>query len=125
MCYHRLYIFTTCGHSLFHLQPLQPCRKKSSIPPYTTCAPLAHPYQSLKIHRLCLACTRQRDALIAQIESGQEIRFEDWRWRVAYRSPIADEESWRTWGDDGGAKDMGMRKKRTDGGLLRVGFGGS
>ncbi|OCK85131.1 hypothetical protein K432DRAFT_377971 [Lepidopterella palustris CBS 459.81] len=25
MCYHRLYIFTTCGHSSFALHPLPPC----------------------------------------------------------------------------------------------------
>lgn len=110
MCYHRLYIFSTCGHSLFLPQPLLLCKSASlssttNDPPSssassTTCEPRAHPYQSLRIHRLCARCEQRRSLLLAEVEnSGSEVKFEPWRWKVAYQNPSAEGEAWKRWGD--------------------------
>ncbi|KAF2808609.1 uncharacterized protein BDZ99DRAFT_572444 [Mytilinidion resinicola] len=133
MCYHRLYIFTTCGHSCYATYPILPCdavrnaprdptKSSSEItkplpvarpsqPPsspifsdeplnkgkgkekaqtdVTSCpGPQSHPLQSLRLHRLCAVCTRRRDALLCEVESGHVVRFEDWRWKVKYQSQL-------------------------------------
>jgi len=172
MCYHCLYIFTTCGHSTFAIHPLLPCAAsyfqprrtldtkplpdlviKSSSPTSPNSkpraassmassskplfadpgtgnrgkgkepifpdvkrqengchGPRAHPFQSFRIYRFCAVCTRRRNALLAKVEEGKEVRFEDWRWKVKYQSPRADEGRWKDWGSVG--EVMGWRVRR-------------
>ncbi|KAF2498828.1 hypothetical protein BU16DRAFT_558871 [Lophium mytilinum] len=131
MCYHRLYIFSTCGHSCYATYPILPCDavrnaprrptnssseitkplpvarpsrspaapifqdelldkgkgKETTRAVVTSCpGPQSHPLQSVRLHRLCAVCTRRRDALLAEVESGRVVRFEDWRWKVKYHS---------------------------------------
>jgi len=120
MCYHALYIFTTCGHSLFTPPPLLPCSlatlPSNSTPSSTTsiptCHPRAHPYRSKKLDRLCAACHRRRTLYLQQVEEGnaEEVKVPDWKWRVAYRSPAAEAESWRSWGEAGGIGGSGWER---------------
>ncbi|XTI95861.1 hypothetical protein V2W45_1449562 [Cenococcum geophilum] len=72
--------------------------------------PRAHPFQSFRIYRLCAVRTRRRNALLAKVEEGKEVRFEDWRWKVKYQSPRADEGRWKDWGSVG--EVMGWRVRR-------------
>ena len=72
--------------------------------------PHAHPFQSFRIYRLCAVCTRRRNALLAKVEEGKEVRFEDWRWRVKYQSPRADEGRRKDRGNVG--EVMGWRVRR-------------
>lgn len=76
---------------------------------------------------MCLHCEQRRDALLTEAEDGVAVRFEDWKWRVAYRNPKAEEDAWKHWGDRdgdvlgcGGGNGKGKRNL----GLLRVGFSG-
>ena len=62
---------------------------------------------------------RRRNALLAKVEEGREVRFEDWRWKVKYQSPRADEGRWKDWGSVG--EVMGGRR---EGSGLEVGFRG-
>ncbi|OCK97076.1 uncharacterized protein K441DRAFT_606723 [Cenococcum geophilum 1.58] len=121
MGYHYLYIFTTCGHSTFATHPLLPCAASHSqprrtldikpLPDLNGChGPRAHPFQSFRIYRLCAVRTRRRNALLAKVEEGKEVRFEDWRWKVKYQSPRADEGRWKDWGSVG--EVMGWRVRR-------------
>ncbi|KAF1989714.1 hypothetical protein K402DRAFT_390682 [Aulographum hederae CBS 113979] len=148
MCYHRLYIFTTCGHSIFISPPLLPCPTYHAYASPSThgnhdlfppnCKPTAHPFKSLRLERLCFTCSQRRALLLeAAEENSTEVRIEETKWKVAYRSPAAEEESWRHWGDEEMGMGQGTRamgewkmkrdKKRGDrnSGLLRVGFGGN
>jgi len=129
MCYHALYIFTTCGHSLFTPPPLLPCSLASlpsdflsSLSAFsTTCHPRAHPYRSRKLDRLCVACARRRSMYLHEVEDGnaEAVKVPDWKWRVAYRSSAAEAESWRSWGEAGGIGGSGwegeeVKKKREE-----------
>ncbi|KAK4995438.1 hypothetical protein LTR66_004737 [Elasticomyces elasticus] len=100
MCYHRLYIYDTCGHSFFSNIPLSVCRH-ASISPFAsfskTCDIRAHPFQSVKLEKLCAQCQRQRDMLLTAVEQDQIVRFEEWRWKVSYRSPAAAQNGWLSW----------------------------
>ncbi len=115
MCYHRLYIFSICGHSLYAPTPLLLC-KDSAIPPdapaSAACTPRAHPFQSLRIHRLCALCDRRRSALLAEVERDREIKFDQWRWKVAYQNPAAEQEAWKRWGS--GCQDVAERFRRRE-----------
>lgn len=77
----------------------------------------------------------RRENLLTSLESGQqEVRFDTWRWKVAYRNPAIESEAWKHWGDDGaahgtvGVQEMERRmealrrEKRGAGGVVRVGF---
>lgn len=92
MCYHKLYIFTTCGHSTYCPKPLLTCRH-ASIGPLSTyseeCELRAHPFQSLKIESLCSTCQRDRNTLLGRLESDQIVRFDEWRWKVSYSAAAA------------------------------------
>lgn len=99
MCYHKLYIFTTCGHSCYGPIPLQPCRHATIAPMSSSsesCKIQTHPYQSLKIESLCGTCQRQRSILLERLEGQEVIRFEEWQWKVSYSVPsvsIAEQSS--------------------------------
>lgn len=90
MCYHKLYIFTTCGHSFFGPMPLMTCRHASISPDSSyssTCEIKAHPYQSLKLERLCVRCQRQRSVLLERLEGQQIVRVDEQQWKVSYSVP--------------------------------------
>ncbi|KAF2187823.1 hypothetical protein K469DRAFT_704782 [Zopfia rhizophila CBS 207.26] len=68
----------------------------------TSCTgPQAHPFQTFKIHRMCAVCTRNRDFLLAQAENRNEVKFEEWRWKVRYLSLVPEEVGWSEWGGAG------------------------
>ncbi|CAI6332181.1 unnamed protein product [Periconia digitata] len=53
---------------------------------------LTHPFQTTRLHRSCLLCTRNREELLAQSELAQQkVRIDDWRWKVKYLSPVPEE----------------------------------
>jgi hypothetical protein len=92
MCYHKLYIFTTCGHSCMSKRPLIMCRH-ASISPLPThssgCELKTHPYQCNKIESLCWTCENRRSELLGQLEQQQVVRFDEWQWKVSYSAPQA------------------------------------
>lgn len=92
MCYHKLYIFTTCGHSCMSQRPLIMCRH-ASISPVSTyssgCELKTHPYQCNKIESLCWTCQRRRSELLGQLEQQQVVRYDEWQWKVSYSAPQA------------------------------------
>ena len=93
MCYHKLYIFTTCGHSTYSSRPLRLCRHASIAPVSTyshTCKLRAHPFQSLRIEALCTNCQTERDSLLTVLESHSIVRFEESRWKVSYEAPAKE-----------------------------------
>ncbi|KAF4537095.1 MFS transporter [Lasiodiplodia theobromae] len=81
--------------------PLVQCRDASfsaSSAFSSTCRPRSHPFQTRKVYALCWECRRQRDALLSEAEHrGEEVRFEEWKWRMKYQSPQAEESSWGKW----------------------------
>lgn len=90
MCYHKLYIFATCGHSFYRPTPLLTCRHASIAPTSSyskACEMAAHPFHSLKIESLCSRCERQRSTLLENLESRQVVRFNEWQWKVSYSKP--------------------------------------
>ena len=93
MCYHKLYIFTTCGHSTYSTHPLRLCRHASIAPTSTysqNCRLHAHPFQSLRIEALCASCQAARDSLLTVLESRSIVRFDEWKWKVSYEAPAKD-----------------------------------
>lgn len=108
MCYHKFYIFATCGHSFWQPVPLVQCRNASFSAGSafsSTCRPRSHPFQTRKVYALCWECRRQRDALLSEAEHrGEEVRFEEWKWRMKYQSPQAEESSWGKWDASGGQR---------------------
>ncbi|KAK5187822.1 hypothetical protein LTR16_009499, partial [Cryomyces antarcticus] len=72
------------------------------------CQIKSHPFQSYKLEKLCASCQGIRDALLDQIDSDQTVRFDEWKWKVAYSSPNADQNDWEKWGEQ-----VGGRKKKT------------
>jgi len=94
-----------------------------------------HPYQTLKLDTTCAPCTRSRAALLARVESrNPRVRFEDWRWKVKYLSPVPEEarfaESVGGIGLEIGGVDVGramgswVKKGEDILGALREGVGG-
>lgn len=84
---------------------------------------------------LCLLCTLRRENLLTNLESGQQgVRFEAWKWKVAYCNPATESEGWRQWGNEEaahravGIEEMerrleALRREKTAGGrVMRVGF---
>ncbi len=90
MCTHRLYIYNTCGHSVFSRTPIIQCLE-ACIPPdgsfSTTCDLVAHPFQSWRINKLCPACDWTRRELLSQVESSQTITYDQSKWKVSYGKP--------------------------------------
>ena len=119
MCYHKLYIFTTCGHSIYSSVPLLTCRHASIAPTslYSIeCKMQAHPFQSLKIESLCFTCQRRRSVLLEQLENQQLIRFDDWQWKVSYAVPdvgIAEQQEARKRAEKSNKKDKGISWRRS------------
>lgn len=97
MCYHRLFIYTTCGHSSFSSVPILMCRHASIAPSSTfsmACIIVAHPYKSTKLAQLCPPCQHQRDTLLDHIESGLIVKYDTWRWKVSYGVTPHKQEAW-------------------------------
>jgi hypothetical protein len=124
MCCHRLYIHTTCGHSLLSPTPLIECRHASIEPSSTrstTCEIIAHPYQSWKIESLCPPCQQQRDVLMSRIEATQTVKFDEWRWKVSYGMPTHGKDFWGKRADERVQREEEERegKRSTKFGLKR------
>ncbi|KAK5126928.1 hypothetical protein LTR85_008286 [Meristemomyces frigidus] len=99
MCCHRLFIYTTCGHSTFSPKPLILCRH-ASIPPdgshSTRCELIAHPYQSWKFEKLCPPCQNRRDSMLGRIERTTRVDYDEWKWKVSYALPLHGKDYWTT-----------------------------
>jgi hypothetical protein len=97
MCCHRLYIYTTCGHSTLSPSPIIECRLASIEPAQhrsTDCELVTHPYQSWKLEKLCPPCYEQREALMSRIEAVQAIIFDEGKWRVSYGMSAHGKDFW-------------------------------
>lgn len=90
MCVHKLFIYTTCGHSTFSHEPLILCRH-ASIPPTQShsslCLLFAHPYHSWKLESLCPSCAKRRDSMLRRIDWCQQVEFDEYKWKVSYAMP--------------------------------------
>jgi len=97
MCCHRLVIYTTCGHSFFSPRPITECRN-ASVPPNgsssTACELFGHPYRSWRLGRLCPTCQYRRETLLSSVEQTQEVRFDEWKWKVSYGMPAHGKAQW-------------------------------
>jgi hypothetical protein len=62
-----------------------------------------HPRQTFRVERLCLHCTLNRQKLLEAVNTGNEVKFEGWRWRVKYLSPVPEESRYTEWGAVGEA----------------------
>ncbi|KAF2788416.1 hypothetical protein K505DRAFT_328935 [Melanomma pulvis-pyrius CBS 109.77] len=76
---------------------------------------LGHPYQSFKIHRMCSLCTQDREQRLVAVTSGNEVKFEDWRWKVKYLSPVPEEARYTEWGAVGEAMGSWVKDWRMKG----------
>jgi hypothetical protein len=45
-----------------------------------------------------LHCTLNRQKLLEAVNIGKEVKFEGWRWRVKYLSPVPEESRYTEWG---------------------------
>ncbi|KAF2662751.1 hypothetical protein K491DRAFT_772651 [Lophiostoma macrostomum CBS 122681] len=101
---------------------------------YTCQARLTHPIQTIRIYQDCLFCARaraQRLHYVEEMESGNEVRFEDWRWKVKYHSPVPEESKYmqQDWGSPGewseamGSWVQGVKGKASGLGLGDLGGG--
>jgi hypothetical protein len=97
MCCHRLYIYTTCGHTTLSPSPIIECRLASIEPAQhrsTGCELVTHPYQSWKLEKLCPPCHKEREVLMSRIEAVQAIKFDEGKWRVSYGMPAHGKDFW-------------------------------
>ena len=116
MCCHRLYIYSTCGHSVFSPKPLLVC-ELAGIPRdgafSTQCELVAHPYQSWKLNSLCPECHDRRVKLLSRVEVRQVIKYDEWRWKVSYGMPAHGKDFWGKKADEREKleKETGKKKK--------------
>lgn len=94
MCYHRLFIYTTCGHSIFSRRPLVLCDAASLGHADSSCRLIAHPFQSWKLNSLCTACADNRTVLLDRIDVSEVIKYDEWRWKVSYGMPKHGKDFW-------------------------------
>lgn len=118
MCCHRLYVFGSCGHTLFAPNPIVRCSQASITPdgPYSaTCEIVAHPFQSWKLESLCPECNQERSKRISDIEETQKIRFDDWKWKVRYGMPAYGKDYWSRKAEERERleKEAGKKKRRS------------
>jgi hypothetical protein len=69
---------------------------------------LLHPFQSFNIHTLCPHCTHTRAKRLSRVEDGNLVRFEGWKWKVKYLSPVPEEARHVGVGGGGLGIDLGM-----------------
>ncbi|KAF2707798.1 hypothetical protein K504DRAFT_458285 [Pleomassaria siparia CBS 279.74] len=50
---------------------------------------LLHPFQSLKLYRMCDNCTTYREQRLDAVSTGDEVKYQPWRWRVKYLSTVS------------------------------------
>ncbi|KAK8168229.1 hypothetical protein BKA80DRAFT_266344 [Phyllosticta citrichinensis] len=116
MCFYKLCIFQTCGHSFWQPGPLLLCSASSYNPTIgysETCFPQSHPFQTKKVYSLCWPCQQQRDALLEEADMrGGEVRFEEWKWRMRYQSRQAEQNAWKTWGGESASTSVRATKGR-------------
>lgn len=79
-------------------EPLSPVDHVMKCPPDCEEA-LTHPSQSFKIHASCTVCIHAREALLTDLKARiPQVRFENWRWKVKYLSPVPKEAQYTGWG---------------------------
>ena len=49
------------------------------------------------------------------MNTGREVKFEDWRWRVKYLSPVPEESRYTEWGAVGEVMGSWVKEWRTKG----------
>jgi hypothetical protein len=101
MCYHRLYIYSTCAHACSG-ELVSPCRRLStaSISPLSPSPNLFcsqrqyHPYHTLRFNTLCYMCNRDRCARLRTLISSVDPSpaSDTWTW-----SPVR--KTWRGFAD--------------------------
>ncbi|KAK4895560.1 hypothetical protein LTR27_006343 [Elasticomyces elasticus] len=121
MCCHRLFIYTTCGHSTFVPEPLVLCRN-AAIPPDSDhsimCEIVAHPYKSLRLEQLCPPCQARRDSMLSRIEQRQQVTFDEYKWKVSYAMPEHGKDFWtkkmedRLAAEEAESKELAKKKRR-------------
>jgi hypothetical protein len=94
----------------------------------------AHPIQTFRIHIACLFCARDRAQRLRDIEeweSGNGVRFEDWRWKVKYHSPVPEGSRYiqpelgspGEWSEAMGSWVQGVKGRASGLGLVDLGGG--
>ncbi|KAF2118541.1 hypothetical protein BDV96DRAFT_570138 [Lophiotrema nucula] len=75
----------------------------NSSPAPTQCpGELSHPFLSYRMDSMCLVCTRRRAELLMALEDRNEVKFEEWEWKVKYLSPVPEESRYSDhWGQLG------------------------
>ncbi|MCJ1249154.1 hypothetical protein MMC30_006377 [Trapelia coarctata] len=99
MCYHRLYIYTTCAHSysgpLIHScagLSLSPTSPRNPIPQLICSKCWHHPFHTLRFHSFCFNCSAQREQrlfALEALENGEELeggKEDRWKWTSARKS---------------------------------------
>jgi len=76
---------------------------------------LLHPFQSFKIHRQCPQCALRRLSRLNTVTTGNEIKYEDWRWKVKYLSPVPEEPRHAEWGVVGEVMGSWVKDWKTKG----------
>lgn len=64
---------------------------------------------------MCSLCTQDREERLVAVTSGNEVRFEDWRWKVKYLSPVPEEARYTEWGAVGEVMGSWVKDWRTKG----------
>ena len=77
-----------------------------------------HPRQTFRVERLCLHCTLNRQKLLEAVNTGNEVKFENWRWRVKYLSPVTEESRYTEWGAVGEVMGSWVKDWKTKGDVL-------
>ena len=110
MCYHRLFVYATCGHSYWGvLLSACPLLSLPSPTPNTpdlqlTCSHrMHHPFQTLRFHSLCISCSTERQRNLKALEMDDSNDTKTWQWKAE-----KIHESWEGLGD----LRMNLRKKK-------------
>ena len=119
MCYHRFFVYATCGHSywgiLLSACPLfsLPSPALNTPDPQITCPNrLHHPFQTLRFHNLCLSCNKERQRNLQALNMDGSNDRKAWQWKVEQIH-----ERWKEVGDL--RMDVKERKMVEDGRSLR------
>lgn len=102
------------------LESNHPTTPKEREPLLSPCPrPTFHPYCSYRISTLCPSCTETRNHLLSAVESANELRFEDWRWKVKYLFPVPENSRF----DDPLAGNQNQQNRESSSGTLNLPIG--
>ncbi|KAF1999511.1 hypothetical protein P154DRAFT_620936 [Amniculicola lignicola CBS 123094] len=65
----------------------------------------AHPFLTYRLYSTCPRCTQASHQRLQGI-ANQHVKFEDWKWRVKYLSPVPEEARWIEWEELGGIGEL-------------------